>query len=298
MRVDFDAFRYLADRRFWTDLAREVHEDNCWGMAAQLSYYFLLAFFPFVIFLSALIGFIPLNPGLLNRILAELNLFLPERTYTLVRAIALQLVNAEDAGVLSIGILLALWFASLGFTGMVGLLNRAYDVEETRPYYKVLGICVGVTILVSLFVILSSVLLFFGDALIEFAFKHIHLAPFEGPIRGLYWLVRWVLIFLFFNVGIQIVYFALPTRRLPWKTISAGSALATLGWIFGSRGFALYVNHYANYQKFYGSLSALVVLMIWFYISSFVLLVGGEIDSEIYLIRQGERHLPETARKK
>ena len=106
-------------------------------MAARLSFYFLLAFFPFLIFLSAIIGFIPIEPGLLDKILAEMNQFLPERTYTWVRTFTLELISHKNRGVVSLGILLALWWASVGFSGMVGDLNRALAIEETRSYVKI-----------------------------------------------------------------------------------------------------------------------------------------------------------------
>jgi membrane protein len=97
-----------------------------------------------------------------------------------------------------------------------------------------------------------------------------------------------VFIFLLLNIGLQIVYFTLPARRLPWKLISPGSLVATLLWIGASMGFRFYVDGFADYQRVYGSLGALIVLMFWFYISSLLLLVGGEIDSEIYRLRREE----------
>lgn len=292
MRLDLGAFRYWLQGRFWVELWTEINEDNCWGMAAQLSYYFLLAFFPFLLFLSALIGFIPVEPDLLNKILSELSNFLPTSTYLLIEEIVTDLVGSQDQGVLTLGIALALWAASLAFNGMVSLFNHAYEVKDTRSYLHVRALSILVTLVFSTFVLTSGVLLFFGDWLINLITTH-------SAVRMAYTVLRWGLIFLAVNVAIQIVYFALPARRLPWRTISPGSIFATVGGIIGSVGFRYYVNQFGGYQKLYGGLGALIVLMIWFYICSLFLVVGGEIDSEVFRIRRRKAgEVPKKDRQK
>ncbi|MDA2933804.1 YihY/virulence factor BrkB family protein [Acidobacteria bacterium AH-259-D05] len=280
----------------------EINRDDCWGMAARLSFYFLLALFPFLIFLSALIGFIPLEPGLLGRILLEMQGFLPERTYSWLQDFTIDLVNSRDSGVVSIGLLLALWWASVGFRGMVGVFNRALAVQETRPYFKVQLVVVGVTILVSVFVITSGVLLFLGDWLIQLLVQRITVTPypsFQAHLQNIYSASRWILIFAFLNIGMQIVYCSLPAQSLPWTLLSPGSAIASLCWIFGSRSFAFFVNRFVGfetYQKLYGSLAALILLMIWLYLSSLFILLGGEINSEIFRLRKARiSHTRSTA---
>src|SRR5690606_7709851 len=158
MRLDLDAFRYWLQGKFWADLWNEINEDNCWGMAAQLSYYFLLAFFPFLLFLSALISFIPVDPDLLNKILSELSNFLPTSTYLLIEEIVTELVGSQDQGVLTLGIMMALWSASLAFNGMVSLFNNAYAVRDNRSYFHVRGLSILVTLIFSTFVLSSGIL--------------------------------------------------------------------------------------------------------------------------------------------
>ncbi len=281
LRLDLNAFQYLSRGRLWKNLWHEVYKDDCFGMAAQLSFYFLLAFFPFLLFLSALIGFIPIASGLLNNLLYEMQLFLPTTTYNLVVEIVQGLVDSQDQGVLTIGIVLSLWSASLAFNGMVSLLNSAYEVEDTRSYLKTRALSILVTLIVTVFVLISGILLFFGDWLIG--------QWVQNPwLRFFYTILRWGGIFVLINIGIQFVFFALPAKRLPWKLLSPGSVIASVGWILGSAGFRYYVNHFGDYQQLYGSLGALIVLMIWFYISSLFLLLGGEIDSEIFKLRRSE----------
>ena len=292
INLDLQAFHYLSKRGFWLALWKEISGDDCWGMAARLSFYFLLAFFPFLIFLSAIIGFIPIEPGLLDKILLEMNQFLPDRTYTWVHSFTLDLISHQNRGVVSMGILLALWWASVGFSGMVGDLNRALATQETRSYLKIRLLAMGVTILVSLFVIASGILLFFGDWLIQLFLQHITVAPyssFQAHLATIYTATRWILIFVFLNLGMQIVYSALPARPLPWTLLSPGSAIFSLCWILGSSGFAVFVNRfvaYEIYQELYGSLGTLILLMIWLYLSSFFLLIGGEVNSQVYRLRE------------
>ncbi len=293
IHLDLDAFRYLRKRKFWVDLRKEIHRDDCWGMAARLSFYFILAFFPFLIFVSALIGFVPVDPELLSKILLEMETFLPERTYTWFRDFTIDLVNSQDSGVVSIGILLALWWSSTAFRGMIGVLNRALAITETRSYLKVHLLAMGVTILVSLFVITSGVL-FFGDWLIQLLLQQITVAPyasFQSHLQTIYSAGRWILLLVFLNMGIQIVYCSLPAQRLAWTLVSPGSLIASLCWILGSRAFAVFVNRlvgFETYQQLYGSLATLILLMLWLYLSSFFLLLGGEINSEIFRLRKGE----------
>ncbi|RPJ59602.1 MAG: YihY/virulence factor BrkB family protein [Acidobacteria bacterium] len=289
MIADLSAFRYLLKGRFWIDLWNEINYDDCWGMAAQLSYYFLLAFIPFLIFLLAFVGFIPIHPDLQQKMLSALDQVLPDAAYSLISGIILSLINNTNSGALSLGLLLTLWSASRAFAGMVGVLNRAYEVRDRRSFFKIQLLAVGVTMIFSVFVIVSTFLLFFGDALVRLilsrgAFAQSSILQQWG--QAAYWLARWLVIFTLLNVGIQLVYYLLPARRLPWRIFTPGGLVATLGWIAASQGFAWYTNSVADYQKIYGSLGALIVLMVWFYLSSLLLLTGGEIDSEIYRLRK------------
>lgn len=280
MRIDFPAFRILGRGAFWTAIWTDINDYDFWGLAAQVSYYFLLAFFPFLLFLSAFIGFIPVDPNVWGKFLAELNAFLPESTYdNVVTEIVLPLARSQSTGILSVGLFLTLLIASLAFTGIIRPLSRVYDVEDTRSYVRKFFLSMGMTILVCLFIVLSAFLLVWGDWLIDLLVE-------SSGIRVLYTVIRWILVFVLLNIGIHTVYYALPQPQVYWRIFSPGSVVATLGWIIGSQGFRLYVNTFGMYQMFYGSLGAVIVLIVWFYLSSLALLVGGRIDSRIHGIQQ------------
>ncbi|MBI4446559.1 MAG: YihY/virulence factor BrkB family protein [Acidobacteria bacterium] len=287
--IDPATFRYLADKTFWSDLWRKINQDDCWGRAAQASYYFLLAFFPFLIFLSALIGFLPVAADLITGLLTLLRRFLPQEAYVLVREIAEQLLESQNTGVLSLGVVLALWSASLGFSGLVGVLNRAYQVREHRSYLHIHLLSMLVTVAASLTVVVAHVFLFFGSALIHTLVPAVYAS---GLLVGLLNALRWILIFVFLNFGIQILFSALPARRFPWKLFSPGGLAASIGWVFGSMGFTFYIDRAANYQRLYGGLGTFVVLLLWFYVFSFFLLLGGEIDAVIHRRKREHERVP------
>ena len=177
---------------------------------------------------------------------------------------------------------------------MIGVLNRALAITETRGFLKVHLLAMGVTILVSLFVITSGALLFLGDWLIQLLMQRITVDPypsFQAHLQAIYSASRWILLFIFLNVGMQLIYCSLPAQRLAWTLVSPGSVIASFCWILGSRSFAFFVNRFVafeTYQKLYGSLATLILLMIWLYLSSFFLLLDGEINSEIFRLRKAK----------
>jgi len=254
-----------------------------------LSYYFLLGFFPFLIFLSNMVSLTGIEPGLMGRILNEFNRFLPEMTQEEVMDF-MRLTSANPGTIWALlWMVVALWWSSLGLNGMVGVLNRAYRVREKRRFLHIQLLSIAVTVGVSLFIILSGVLLFFGDDMSRWSLARLPLAegsPLNSILSFTYGFIRWFLIFVFLNLGIQIVYFSLPAKRHPWRTLSPGSLVASVGWILGSLAFSQLVNQNPAYGRLYGSLKSLIVLMIWFYLSSLFLVIGGFMDSEIFRLRR------------
>ncbi len=299
LRFDFKGFRHFRRRRFWAEFWSESQRDHVLGMAAELSYYFLLAFFPFLIFVSDIIIITPIEPQLMEKILNELSRFLPRMTLEeIVEVIDLRRAPAGSLWSF-IWMAVSLYAASLGLLGTAGVLNRAYRTKETRPYWRVHLRAALVTVGVSLLVIVAAILLFFGDDLTAYTLDNLPLDPQSYSFFLLGWIygaLRWILIFLFFNLGIQIVYYSLPARRLPWRLLSPGSVVAALGWVLGSLIFSFVVNQSPTYGLLYGSLKGLVVLMVWFYLCSLLLLLGGEIDSEIFRMRRGQKKRPPTAK--
>ena len=264
-----------------TELGRrviaEIRDDDCLGRAAQLAYYFLFALFPFFLFLTTLLGYLPV-PDLLDRLLEMLGQMLPGEALRLVQDNIRQLVTGQRGGLLSFGILAALWTSSSALTAIIDSLNRAYDVEEGRPFWKVRLLSMGITIGLSAFIVVALVLLTFGPQLGRWVADLAGL----GQVFEVTWnLVRWPVIVGLLVAAIALLYYFAPDVEQEWKWITPGSACAVLGWLLASLGFAFYVNRFGSYNATYGSIGAVIVLLTWMYVTGLFILIGGEINAEI-----------------
>jgi len=280
-----------------TELARrtynEVLSDDCLGRAAQLAYYFLFALFPFLLFLTTLLGYIPV-PDLLENITSLLAQALPREALGLVRDNVHSLVTQPHGGLLSFGIVAALWTSSSAITAIMQGLNRAYDVEESRPWWKVQLVALALFVGLSLFVIVAMVLLIFGPQLGTWVARSVGL----GDVFAVVWNVaRWVVILGCLMVALVTLYYFAPDVQQRWRWVIPGSVCAVAAWVAASLGFAYYVDNFASYNATYGSIGTVIVLLTWMYVTGFFILVGGELNSEIEHAapagkKPGERTLP------
>lgn len=258
-------------------VAREISNDNVTGRAAQLAYYFLFSLFPFLLFLTALLAYVPI-PNLLDQIMALLAPVLPGEAHTLLRDTVNELVTDQKGGLLSFGIAVALWTASSAVAAIADSLNRAYNVKEGRPFWKVRGIAILLTVVLAAMLIASMVLIIFGPQLGHLIAAKVGL----GTAFDVMWnVLRWPVILFLLVLATAIVYYFAPDVEQDWKWITPGSLLAVIMWILASLGFSYYVNNFGNYNATYGSIGAVIVLLTWMYLTGFFLLVGGEINAEI-----------------
>ena len=258
-------------------VVREVQEDNCLGQAAQLAYYLIFAVFPFLLFLATLLGYLPI-PNLMERIMELLAPLLPGEAFTLLQEHVRQLVTDQKGGLLSFGILAALWTSSSAVTAIMDALNRAYDVEEGRPFWKVRGTAILLTMGLSVFILLSMVLLLFGPQLGGWIAAQVGL----GTAFEVTWnILRWPVIVVLLILAMAIVYYVAPDVEQQWKWITPGAVFAVLATIAVSLGFSFYVNNFGSYNTTYGSIGAVIVFLTWLYLTGMVILVGGEINAEV-----------------
>ena len=255
----------------------EVQQDNCAGYAAALAYYFLFALFPFFLFLTALLGYLPI-PNLLDRMMAFLAQVMPGEALSLVEDNVRNLVSQQRGGLLSFGILAALWTSSSAITGISDALNHAYDVEEGRPFWKVRGMAILLTIGLSIFLISSIVLLMFGPQIGGWLAGFVGLG---GAFEIAWNILRWPVILFLVITAVATIYYFAPDVDQHWKWITPGSVFAVFLWLLVSLAFSYYVNNFGSYDKTYGSIGAIIILLTWMYVSGFVILVGGEINSVI-----------------
>jgi membrane protein len=260
-------------RRVWGEIQRDEVTDR----AAALSYYFLFALFPALLFLTALLGFLPLT-GLYERLMSYVVTVLPpEAAGTLQRTLT-EILRGQRGGLLSLGVVVALWAGSNGMASVISTLNVAYDVKESRPWWKRRLLAIVLTVAFSLFIVATLVLLVFGPRLGAV------LAGWFGLGRpfAIAWSAISVPIVMLCGLsGVGLVYHLAPNTRERWRWITPGAVLALVLWLGTSFGLRLYVQYFGNYNATYGSIGGVILLMLWLYLTSIVLLLGAEVDAEI-----------------
>jgi membrane protein len=265
----------------WRELFKrtvtEVIADNCLGLAAQLAYYFFLALFPALLFLVAVISFIPIE-GLLDAVTSMLARVAPTEVLTIVREQLTKIASDKSTGLLTLGMLGTLWSTSSGMTAIIDTLNQAYDIQESRPWWKVRLTAIGLTIALAIFIVLSLALVLVGPTLAEKAAVWLHM----GPVFEWTWkILQWPLVFALVALAVALIYYFAPDAEQDWVYITPGSVLATFLWLMASLVFKFYIANFTSYTATYGIIGAAIVLMLWFYVSALAVLVGAEMNAEI-----------------
>lgn len=263
-------FKELA-RRVW----QEASEDNLFGRAAELAYYFLLALFPFLIFLLSLISFIP---GAQETIFNWLSRLMPSDALGLINVWVEDVFNERSSGLLSFGIIFALWAASTGMAALMATLNTVYEVKEGRPFWKARLVALGLTAAVCVLVIGGAALITFADQLATLVAAWLGLAE---QLDAVWAFIRYVLGLSMMVIGLGAIYYFAPNARHRWKWITPGAAFAVAAFVVVSYLFSLYLRFAPSYDATYGSLGAVIVLMLWLYLMGLIVFIGGEINSEL-----------------
>lgn len=268
----------------WIDLGKrvwaEINEDDVWGRAAQLAYYFLLALFPLLIFLTATVGLVlGSGEGLRQSLFNYLSQVMPGSAFELVNTTMTEIAGASTAGKLSFGLLAALWAASNGMGAITQALNVAYDVEESRPWWKQRLVAVLLTIALSVLVISALLLILWGGRVADFLEAHYQL----GGFFSIAWkTIQWPIVFAFMVTSFALIYYFAPdVKDQSWKWLTPGAALGVVLWLLVSFGFKLYLHYFNSYNATYGSLGAVIILMLWLYFTGASILIGSEVNSEI-----------------
>lgn len=265
-------------KRLWTNMDVEHHDT--FGRAAELAFYFFLAVFPGLLLLMTVFGFVAgNNPELRNTLFSYAGRTLPPDALQLLQRTIEQTAKAASGWKLIVGLLGALWSASAGVSSLMTVLNFAYDVKEKRSYVKSrLVIAVLLTIALAVLMLAALGIVLFGNLAANWAAAH-----GLGTAPVVLWKVAQYPVALFFVVlSFAVLYFYAPdVEQHKWYWITPGAVIGVVLWIIASAGFRIYL-HFANtYSATYGSLGAVIILMLWFYITALALLVGAEINAEI-----------------
>ncbi|WNM62600.1 YihY/virulence factor BrkB family protein [Candidatus Nitrospira neomarina] len=270
----------ITNAGWWDILLRvkdQISQDNVSIVAAGVAFYAVLALFPALAAIVSLYGLITEVSDVQAQI-TSLSSFLPQDAQTLIEE-QLTTISTSGQSALSLGaiggLLFAIWSASKGMSAMITSLNIAYNEEEERSFIKVTALAIGLTVGSLVFVILTLFLITLLPAVLG-------MLGFGQIMQTVLSLSRWPLLAVIVMGGLAILYRYAPCRNYPrWQWVSWGAGIATLMWIIGSSAFAIYANDYSSYNQTYGSLGAAVILLMWFWLTAFIVMVGAEINSEM-----------------
>ncbi|MGB3329890.1 MAG: YihY/virulence factor BrkB family protein [Thermomicrobiales bacterium] len=262
---------------------RSFMADDMATYAAALAYSALFSLFPFLIFLIALLGFLHI-PEFFTWLLEQGKQALPDSAFSLLEQTVNQIQGRASGGLLSVGIIAAIWGASSGIRALMNALNVAYGIEETRAMWKKYLYSVLYTIGFAVLLIALSVLMLLGPQSIDWLAGQIGL----GSVFVSAWtILRWPVLILLMMVISALVYYVAPNVKQPFRLITPGSVLAVVLWLLASVGLSLYIANFSNYSATYGSLAGAVILLFYLYVSSAVILLGAEVNAEVHKVAIG-----------
>ncbi|MCC7009645.1 MAG: YihY/virulence factor BrkB family protein [Acidobacteria bacterium] len=276
-----DVLAYFKTSLSWSELfkrtVRETQADNGLGLAAQLAYYFFLALFPALLFLIALAGLFA-SADVINQIVAMMGGAAPPDVIAIVREQLLKLAESDQGGIMTFGALAALWSSSAAMVALIDALNRAYDVEDARPWWRQRLTAILLTIGVAAFIVLSFALVVAGPELASSVADRFGLGT---AFEWTWTILQWPIVFALVAFAFGLIYYFAPDVDQDWVFLTPGSVLATALWLVGSLGFRFYVVNFGSYNETYGAIGGVMVLMLWLYISGLVVVIGAEMNAEI-----------------
>ena len=264
--------------------------------AAALSYRLLFSLFPFLIFLTTLLGFLGL-PQFFDWMREQASYLLPAQAMDQVNTVLREL-QAPQGGLMSVAIAVSVWSASVGIVGTMNALNVAYEVKERRPAWKRILVSILYTLALALMLITAAAAMLSGPALLTWIAHYVGLDALFIAVWA--WL-RWGVAILLLLLVVALVYWAAPNVKQPFRVITPGAVLAVSAWVCASVAFGYYVQNFASYNKTYGSMGAVIVLLFYFFLSAAVMLFGAEVNAVLARqrgepIEEAEKAMPDNQR--
>lgn len=265
-------------KSFFYRLYDRAMEEDIMSSAAQVAFYFSFALFPLLLFLVSLFGIIL---GSADDLRSELFFYLrqvmPNSAYELVQTTIVEVTTGSSGGKLTIGFFIALWSASAGVDSLRVALNSVYSLRETRDWWKTKLLSLSFTFVITILVSVALAIVFYGWKFISFALSSMSL-PVPSPFFLV--VIQWLAILIILLIVFDLLYNSIPNRSpFKWVWITPGAITGIILWLILSNGFRLYLNYFNSYNKTYGSLGAVIILMLWLYLTALVILIGGLINS-------------------
>ncbi|KYG91345.1 YihY/virulence factor BrkB family protein [Metasolibacillus sp. FSL H7-0170] len=261
---------------FFQDMFARVKRADISGMGAQLAYFFLLSFFPLLIFLVTLLPYLNLQRHQVFEFMADI---MPEEVYVLTENIVGEILTTTNGGLLSLGIIGTVWSASRGIDALIKGLNRAYDVEGKSGVVNRLWALLFTLAFIGI-ILIALVFPVFGKQIGSFIFSYIGI---ESSFESTWTLLRWIMPNIIIFAVLILMYWVVPNTdpRLSLISIIPGAAFATLGWLALTYGFSFYVSSFSNFGATYGSIAGVIVLMLWLYLTGMILILGGLLNAAL-----------------
>lgn len=266
----------LTAKGFVQDILSRIHRCDMGGLSAQLAYFFLLSFFPMLIFLVTLLPYLNLEHGQVFDFIDEL---MPAEVYSLIEGILVDVLKSQNTGFLSIGILGTIWSASKGVNALMKALNRAYDVEGDVGFKVRLWSLIFTVSLVIVFLV-ALVLPVFGQQIAHILFSYIGVTE---KFESVWNFTRWAMPFTLIIIVVTAMYWIVPNTdpRLKIFSVFPGVFFTLLSWFVVTYGFSFYINNFGNYSATYGSIGGVIILMLWLYFTGVILIFGGLLNATI-----------------
>jgi membrane protein len=263
---------------------KEIGKESLVNKASSLAYNFMLAIFPGIIFLFTLIPYIPKRIGFQDQLMVLLQLILPKQAYKAFETTIFEIIKIQNGKLLSFGIILSVFFATNGLHNLMKAFNKASLIIETRSWLKQRLIALVLTCVIAFSLIVTIAAMTIGEIALNYINRGLHM---NGKfIVYLIELSRWALLGLLYFMTISVLYRYGPANTKKWRLFSAGSWLATVLAFLTIWGFSFYINHFGSYNKVYGSIGTLIVIMIWLYLNSLILLLGFELNASVDLSKR------------
>ncbi|WP_088103951.1 YihY/virulence factor BrkB family protein [Halalkalibacter urbisdiaboli] len=265
---------------FIKELIHHLKTDPILDWAATLAYYFMLSIFPFMIFIIALIPYFHLDVGQVQAFILD---YVPEELAELFTTTIIEVISEPKGGLLSFGILATIWAASNGLNALIRAVNRSYKIEETRNFFLLRLVSMMMTIGMILVIVVTLLLPVFGDIIIHTIEGLLFITP---ETIDLLHKLRWIVGIGMMTFFLMLLYLIAPNVKLKLKQVIIGAITATVGWQIISFVFSTYVSNFGNFTATYGSLGGVIILMLWFFLTGLMLVIGGEINAILYHQKQ------------
>lgn len=271
----------LSWRELLRRIGREILADEVFSRSAELAYYFLFSLFPLLLFLTSIFGHVMGERADLRQEMFEyLHAVIPsENSLTLIKETLQQIIDQRGLH-FSLGLLISLWGSSQGIIAVGRVLDKAYDVEKRRGFLYSHLVGIGLTIAFALLLLIGLVLMFYGTSIVASLAGRGALGSF---LTRAWALVQWPVVLIFLTAGFELIYNLAPgdNRRRSFQLTSPGSLVAVAVWLAGSFGLRLFLSRFTLYSWAYGTLEAFILLLLWFYITGFAIVVGGQVNAQL-----------------